>query len=155
IAKVKTQTVQPGPNGTFLQDLTAQTTYYYTDDGLSSGTDVFDGKAVRSTRVTYDERERMYPERVWNALGQEKGAMFYPAFDAVAWERDVNGLVVNKTFDGFGRVRSITGPALVDTDLSYGPGAGYPLTVTMTGADGSGSRMTYDRLGREAIKEVK
>jgi RHS repeat-associated protein len=101
---------------------------------------------VRSVSYSYDPLEGIYPQTTQNSLGHTGTTIFHPALDAVAFQKDPNGVVVGYGYDSFGRPTKADYPSGVgDVTVDY---LADPLRTKTTTVGGSWELSYVDRLGR-------
>ncbi len=105
------------------------------------------------TTTEYDTMLNTYPTRVTNALGQEISFGYDYRRGVPTSMTDPNGNTVSAAYDAFGRITSLTRPAVgSDTGttltMSYVDGDPFTTTVTLPAMNYSITR-EYDGMGRE------
>jgi RHS repeat-associated protein len=115
------KTVDPtGEDHTYLD-----ITYEIDARGVVAGSVIRDRKGHRrSQSVSYDS-EGIYSTSQTNALGQIQRRAVHPAFGVTALSESVNGVREARTFDTFGRLRSVRSDGGASAQLSY-PSTAFP-----------------------------
>ena len=82
--------------------------YSYRADGLLLSTT--DGRGNVSQIVAYDPTLDLYPARVRDAAGNETALEIEPHVGQLSKRTDANGAIETRTYDGFGRIKSVHTP---------------------------------------------
>lgn len=104
----------------------------------------------RITTIGYDG-ERIYPSVVTDASGHSTVTRHHPALGVPVVTIDQNGVTAYQQWDGFGRLRATTDPAMPATTTSYTPlwtATHNRIMSATSAADGSGRIVITDELGR-------
>jgi YD repeat-containing protein len=64
-------------------------------------------EARRTSHVTYDPEERVFPTQVWNDLGHTEASLYDPALGVVHAVEDANGVTTRSQYDDLGRTRTV------------------------------------------------
>ena len=108
------------------------------------------GEANRTSHITYDPSERVFPVQRWNDLGHTEASLYEPALGVVLAAEDANGVTTRAQIDDLGRPRLIAPEGAAATAIDYAA-AGTGMQVTRTTAQtGAQAWTVYDELGRSA-----
>jgi uncharacterized protein RhaS with RHS repeats len=123
----------------------------YDDEGLLRAvTASAPGEARRTSHVTYDPEERVFPTQVWNDLGHTEASLYDPGLGVVLAVEDANGVTTRSQVDDLGRPRKVAPEGAASTSIDYtAAGAGVQVTYT-TAQTGAQAWVVYDELGRVA-----
>jgi len=105
-----------------LSDEQLDTVYGRDVHGLVNGvTRTISTGDVRTTGITYDDIDGTFPKQVLNALSQPTELVFHPGLGELVSTKDPNLLRTSRTYDGFGRLRSLVGTDNVGFQVHYEP----------------------------------
>jgi YD repeat-containing protein len=110
-----------------------------------------DGQTRRTT-TAYDAVSSTYPRQEINALGQETDYVYHSGLGVLVQEKDPNGLLVTRDYDGFGRLRDEHRPDGSFVTLTYrlDSARGLPLVIDKDTGDSLESD-GYDFRGLDAM----
>jgi RHS repeat-associated protein len=103
---------------------------------------------TRTTQTRYDGVEHMYAEETIDPEGHTTRLRTIPGIDRVAWSQDANGIITRMQYDGFGRPRTVDGPASADVTITYDFAATGNLRITTTKTSGERTVVEHDELVR-------
>ncbi|WP_342379316.1 FG-GAP-like repeat-containing protein [Myxococcus stipitatus] len=149
------ETVEPTVSGTEAEDVRLVTTYQRLPSGVVAKVEQSDvlGR-VRSTTLRYDAEE-VFPVTMLNHLGHRTDYAFHPGLGVVALEQDANGLLRQRKYDGFGRLRSESAAGSDAWSFSYGRDEQGQSTLSAQSMGGEELFILHDWAGREILKRVR
>ena len=132
------------------------TTYGYDSYGnVTSVTDALN----HTTTTTYDTATNTFPYIVTNHLGYTQKFNYDPKIGRIETSEDQNGQITTSKFDGFGRLKKVTGPGgLSETSYTYILDT-FPTKVITTKKIKDGESVTsydfIDGLGRKILSRTQ
>ncbi|WP_223752231.1 RHS repeat-associated core domain-containing protein [Myxococcus sp. XM-1-1-1] len=149
------ETVEPTVSGTEAEDVRLVTTYQRLPSGVVEKVEQSDvlGR-VSSTTLRYDAEE-VFPVTALNHLGHRTDYAFHPGLGVVALEQDANGLLRQRKYDGFGRLRSESAAGDDGWSFSYGRDEQGRSTLSALSMGGEELFILHDGAGREILKRVR
>jgi len=145
---LQTQTVEP--NQTAYKSVTA---YTYDTFGNVLAKTVTVGNASRSESYTYENGRFVKTHK--DVLGQVTTSVYDPVSGLLSSKTDINGDVTSYTYDGFGKIKTMSQSSAPDNSISTswtwsnGSPANSMVLRTETTGDGQVVKTWYDALGRE------
>lgn len=135
-------------------------------DEYGNRTTVTDANGNPPTVTVYDEETHTYPWKVTNAKGHTVEYRYDQGLGVIDWEKDVNGNIVDYTYDSFGRLIQVDLPNGGQTTTEYIDAVLFPNdeinipshVITKVKENESGSTIDaneyFDGLGR-TVQTVK
>ncbi|RKG98486.1 RHS repeat-associated core domain-containing protein, partial [Corallococcus carmarthensis] len=145
---LQSETLMPGDPA-----LEQTTTFTRSPDGLATQLTRTAGGGLlsRTTLITYDGFDRVFPASLTNAVGHTTEYAYHPGLGVLAASRDELGVVTTWQYDRFGRMRKEDAPDLSDTEVHYTQflvNGAYRFQVSTAVAGSRTVTVDYDRLGR-------
>ena len=145
---LQTQTVEPNQAA-----YKSVTTYAYDTFGNVLTKTVTVGNVSRSESYTYENGRFVKTHK--DVLGQVTTSVYDPVSGLLSSKTDINGDVTSYTYDGFGKIKTMSQSSASDNSISTGwtwsngsPANSMVLRTETTG-DGQVVKTWYDAMGRE------
>lgn len=149
------ETVEPTVSGTEAEDVRLVTTYQRLPSGMVEKVEQSDVLGqVRSTTLRYDAEE-VFPVTAFNHLGHRTDYAIHPGLGVIALEQDANGLLRQRKYDGFGRLRSESAAGSDTWSFSYGRDELGRSMLSAQSIGGEELFILHDWAGREILKRVR
>ena len=139
------------------EDATLATTTRFLrgEDGLVERREVEGaGGELRFVELGYDD-ERIFPTSRTNALGHTVTSQVHSGLGVTISTQDANGLVKNRWYDGFGRVRHAAEPDGTWTATDYASGGAGGGGMVITQASDGGFHRREHNLNGQAVRTVE